>query len=227
MKPLILLALLAATVSPARAEDAFQKAADEVMASVNGVWDKLMWVGYEDAQWTAFEAPLTTPCGTAQPSNVPFYCPEDKRIYLGLGFFSQVAAQIPDQDVALFVMSTVVAHEVGHHVQYLIGRGDGIDAARTALETDGKSKPSLFLSQRFELQADCYSGIWAHTAFQSMTPVQIKKAHEFTSILAHSFDNDPNHVATHGDGDQRMHWFDTGSKGGAPTSCDTFKSVSP
>lgn len=224
------LASIAVTVvlaTPVAAETAFEKAAAAVMGEVNTLWSDLLGGIYRDALWTTFTTKTQTPCGEAHPERPPFYCPVDARIYLGFGFFDAVAQQIPNEQLAQFVMSAVVAHEIGHHVQFLEGVGRPLDSARDALESAGKTPASQFLSQRFELQADCYSGIWAHWKFQDMTPAEVKAAHAATAQLAHLFDEDTEHVATHGNGDQRMHWFDAGSAVGQPGACDTFAKVNP
>ena len=214
------------TASAAAATE-FEAAAEAVMTDINRFWSAELGGFYRDAQWTTFTTPTQTPCGKADPSNAPFYCPGDARIYLGFGFFDAIAAQVPSPKLAQFVMSTVVAHEIGHHIQFLRGFGGSLAAARDALDEADRTDASFFLSRRFELQADCYSGNWAHHAFASMSKAQVAAAMKATDTLAHAFDSDQDHVTSHGDGDQRIHWFATGAETGEPGVCDTFATIKP
>lgn len=225
MRYLSVVVLLCAT--PVAASNAFEDAAAKAMDEINALWSAQLGGVYKPALWTTYDAELETPCGASSPANPPFYCPVDAKIYLGFEFFNTIATQIPDAALAEFVMTSVVAHEIGHHIQYLRGFGGPLETAQDALAAKGKQDSALFLSRRIELQADCFSGIWAHHRFAEMTPAEITVAHSATNQLAHAFDDDAEHVASHGNGDQRIQWFDAGSAHGAPGDCDTFTNLTP
>lgn len=160
-----------------------------------------------------------TPCGTCVAGGAPFYCEKDHVIYLGEGFLEAITEQAPDPGTARFVVGTVLAHEIGHYVQFLNGTGERLAAERAKREAKGDHAGAMKASIELELQADSYSGIWAHTAISGMTEQAKQTALAATSYLAHAFDHDAEHVETHGTGDQRMAWFDKGLAHGDPKDC--------
>ena len=199
---------------------------DALMTQINAVWEKLFPLdgkAYVKASWILHDTQVSTPCGDAPADAAPFYCPKDSKIYAGTGFFDQIAAQIPDPETAKFVLGSVLAHETGHHVQFVLGTGEANEAKRKALQADGKVDAALELSRHLELQADFYSGIWAHTALKAMSDTQIKAAYTVTDKLAHAFDQNTQHVQSHGTGDERMHWFDKGAIKGRVADGDALQ----
>lgn len=193
-----------------------------LMGQINHIWATIFLAAGQDypaPTWQMVHKDMSTPCGPSHPKAVPFYCDTDLRIYLGMGFFDNVAAQLPDPVTARFVLGTILSHEIGHHVQCLNGTEARLHAERAAREAKGDHKGALMDSIELELQADAYSGIWAHHAVAEMSDEAASTALAATNALAHAFDHDAEHVATHGTGDQRMAWFDKGLRRGDPADC--------
>ena len=168
---------------------------------------------------------LPSACGSANAAVGPFYCPSDRKVYLDLGFFQQLADEF--QAPGQFAEAYVLAHEVGHHVQNLLGIGAKVRAAQ---ERASEAQANQ-LSVRLELQADCFAGVWAKngdaarhfleqgdidSALRAASAVGDdtlqKRAQGY--VVPESF--------THGSSAQRMSWFRRGFAGGAISNCDTF-----
>jgi predicted metalloprotease len=175
-----------------------------------------------------FSEGINTGCGTATSAAGPFYCPPDQKVYIDLAFFQQLETEFATQGD--FAKAYVIAHEVGHHVQNLLGTADKVQAARQrASEADSNE-----LSVRMELQADCYAGIWAHFA-ASERQEQIVEAGDIDEALnaASAVGDDTiqkrvqGHVNqesfTHGSGAQRQQWFRKGFGSGRVQDCNTFQ----
>jgi predicted metalloprotease len=167
-------------------------------------------------------------CGTAQSATGPFYCPADAKVYLDLGFFDDLNARFgAPGDVA---QAYVIAHEIGHHVQHLLG----VDEQVRALQSRRPAQRNA-LSVRMELMADCLAGVWAHSTGQR----QLLEAGDVEEALgaASAIGDDrlqkmgsgrvsPDSF-THGSSEQRVTWFRRGYESGQPNDCDTFRSPSP
>jgi uncharacterized protein len=181
-------------------------------------------VNYHHAKLVLFRHSINSGCGNAQSATGPFYCPEDEKVYIDLGFYDELNRRFgaPGQ----FAEAYVLAHEIGHHVQKLLG----IEAkARAAQERDPRSAKAI--SVRIELQADCFAGVWAHTTDQR----HLLEAGDVDQALraASAVGDDrlqrmsTGHVNpdsfTHGSSEQRMHWFQQGFNGGTVASCNTFQ----
>jgi predicted metalloprotease len=161
-------------------------------------------------------------CGTGVSAMGPFYCPADQKVYIDLSFYNELAARFGAPGD--FAQAYVVAHEVGHHVQNLLGTSEKVHNAR---QRAGKVQANE-LSVRLELQADCYAGVWAKSADQSR---QLIKAGDIEEGLtaANAIGDDrltqgrasPDSF-THGTSEQRMRWFSRGYESGSPENCDTF-----
>lgn len=164
-------------------------------------------------------------CGTASGATGPFYCPEDKKIYLDTDFFATLSRQLGAQGD--FAAAYVIAHEVGHHVQDELGILSQVNAVR-ARSSEAESNA---LSVRIELQADCFSGVWARHAaeqFGSLDEGDIAEAMNAASKIGDDTlqRNAGRHPMpdsfTHGTSEQRQRWFAAGFRTGEVGSCDTF-----
>jgi predicted metalloprotease len=158
----------------------------------------------------------------AQSATGPFYCPEDQKVYIDLGFYDELKQRFGAPGD--FAQAYVLAHEIGHHVQNVLGierqMRDAVD--RGANQND--------MSVRLELQADCFAGIWAHTTDQRKM-LDASDAKEAINAAASVGDdrlqrmsgrNSSPESFTHGSSEQRMHWFEQGFSSGDINSCNTF-----
>ena len=211
------------------ADDQAAKFVSTVLADTEDVWTdifKQSGGAYQKPTLVLFRGATRTACGTGQSAMGPFYCPGDRKVYIDLGFFDTLKRQLgaPGE----FAQAYVVAHEVGHHVQDLLGISGKVDAMRSRLsETDSNA-----LSVRVELQADCFAGVWAYHAQASR---QILENGDIESAMnaAKKIGDDALQRAagravvpdsfTHGTSAQRQRWFMNGIQSGSIKSCDTFK----
>jgi predicted metalloprotease len=178
---------------------------------------------YENAKLVLYSGGVNTGCGSASSAVGPFYCPADQRVYLDLSFYDQMANELNASGD--FAWAYVIAHEMGHHVQRQIGTS-------TDVQEESRSNPDEAnkLSVRLELQADCYSGVWANTVFKQ-GDLEKGDVQEATRTAAAIGDDrlqersgrgiDPDSF-THGTSAQRTKWFETGYESGDPGTCDTF-----
>ena len=204
-----------------------------VVAVVNSVQD--YWasalprrhVRYSDAPTVLYSGETVSGCGVASSASGPFYCPNDKRVYLDLSFFDDLRTQLGAQG-GEFAQAYVIAHEYGHHVQDLLGTFD-----RVGTPTEGPTGTSV----RLELQADCYAGVWAHHAqesniIQNITPADIRDALDAAAAVGDDRiqREETGRVKpdgfTHGTSAQRDRWFTSGYTSGDTSHCDTFAPAS-
>jgi predicted metalloprotease len=178
---------------------------------------------YRHAKLVLFLDSINSACGMAQSATGPFYCPEDEKVYIDLGFFDELKQRFgaPGE----FAEAYVLAHEIGHHVQKLLG----IEGKAEALQ-ESNPQSAKAVSVRLELQADCFAGAWAHSTDQR----HLLEAGEVDQALkaAAAVGDDrlqrmsTGHVNpetfTHGSSAQRMQWFQRGFTGGTIESCNTF-----
>jgi predicted metalloprotease len=179
---------------------------------------------YTAAKLVLFTSATASACGTASAQTGPFYCPPDKKVYLDLAFFDQLRTRFggPNSD---FAQAYVVAHEYGHHIQTLLG----IEKQMRDSQAKTPSKANE-LSTRLELQADCFAGVWGHSAFASGKVAQTE-INDALAAAASVGDDRIQKAAgqrvnpdsfTHGSAKQRQTWFSKGFDSGDPNQCDTF-----
>jgi uncharacterized protein len=199
-----------------------------VLADTEDTWRELFARDgrqYEEPQLVLFSDAVGSACGFAQAAVGPFYCPRDRMVYLDLGFFRELSQRFgaPGE----FARAYVIAHEVGHHVQTILGLSDEI----RGLQSRVSERDANALQVRMELQADCLAGVWAHHAQRSrqvLEPGDLEDALRAAAaigddrlqqqtqgrVVPESF--------THGTSAQRMEWFRTGFETGLPARCNTF-----
>jgi predicted metalloprotease len=174
-------------------------------------------------------------CGFAQAASGPFYCPTDRRIYLDTSFFRQIETRFHGctGNACKFSQAYVIAHEVGHHVQNLLGT---LPKAHAAQQAAGNKAAANRIQVLVELQADCYAGIWANHSEQRkqfIDPGDIDAALQTASAIGDDTlqKQMQGHIVpdafTHGSAEQRKHWFTTGFSQGKLSACDTFAAGSP
>jgi uncharacterized protein len=200
-----------------------------VLADTEEVWSELLsGQGYAEPKLVLFSGGTVSACGAASAAAGPFYCPGDRQIYLDTEFF-----RVMDQRLGAegdFAAAYVIAHEVAHHVQNLLGILPEVNSAR-ARAGDAESNR---LSVMVELQADCFSGVWARHAeerFGTLEPGDIDEALNAASQIGDdTLQRNAGRVVVpdsfqHGSSEQRARWFAQGYEGGDPNSCDTFNAA--
>jgi predicted metalloprotease len=213
------------------AQDAAEKPEVEfvsfVLDDVQKTWTALLpaqsSVAYRRAKLVLYRDAYPSGCGTAQTSTGPFYCPEDQKVYLDLGFFNELKTRFhaPGE----FAQAYVIAHELGHHVQYLLG----IEQKMRRLQQQ-EPRETNPLSVKLELQADCFAGVWAHSTEQRQIADNQDVAAAINAAAAVGDDRlqkagqgyvNPDSF-THGSSAQRENWFQRGAKAGLISDCNTF-----
>lgn len=239
INPLTVLGLLEGASPPAQvqnapaqrppADDRMARFVSTVLADTEDVWrEEFAKAGgsYEDPKLVLFRGSTPTACGMGQAAMGPFYCPADRKVYIDLGFYETLKSQLgaPGE----FAQAYVIAHEVGHHVQNLMGISAQMEQMR------GRVSPAQYnaLSVRLELQADCFAGVWANHA-QSARQILEQGDIESAMNAAAKIGDDAlqkksqGYVVpdsfTHGTSAQRVRWFKTGLSTGRVQACDTFK----
>ncbi|MBB1605884.1 MULTISPECIES: neutral zinc metallopeptidase [unclassified Pseudomonas] len=182
---------------------------------------------YEQPKLILFNGGVNSACGFASSAVGPFYCPGDHRVYLDLGFFREMEQRF--SAAGDFARAYVIAHEVGHHVQNLLGISAKVEAAR---RRGAPMEGAHGLSVRLELQADCFAGVWANKAqqrLQWLEPGDIESALNAANAIGDDRLQKQSRGTvvpdsfTHGTSAQRMRWFKLGFDSGSPGKCDTFK----
>jgi predicted metalloprotease len=199
-----------------------------VLADTEDAWGAIFSAAgrtYEQPSLVLFSGAVQSACGFAQAAVGPFYCPGDHQVYIDLSFYQDLQSRFGAPGD--FAQAYVVAHEVGHHVQTLLGISERNMAARQrASEAEANA-----LSVRQELQADCFAGIWAHNADRSRQLLEAGDIEEGLNAAAAIGDDrlqkqSRGYVSpdgfTHGSSEQRVRWFKRGFESGAVDQCDTF-----
>ena len=185
---------------------------------------------YRAPRLIIFSGVTNSGCGTAQSAMGPFYCPPSREVYLDTSFFSDLERRFRGctGDACRFAQAYVIAHEVGHHVQNLLGI---LPKAQQAQRASGDKVQSNRIQVRVELQADCFGGVWAHHAEQKwklLQPGDIEAALQTASAIGDDMlqRKSQGRVVpdsfTHGSSAQRQQWFMTGFKSGSVKACNTF-----
>lgn len=181
---------------------------------------------YQPPKLYLFARKVQSACGFATAAAGPFYCPADRKVYLDTAFFGELSRQFGAPGD--FAAAYVVAHEVGHHVQTLLGISDRVRQAQSAASSEAEGNA---LQVRMELQADCFAGVWANSAERLLEPGDIEEGLKAASAIG---DDTLQRQAgrtvrpesfTHGSSEQRVGWFTRGFKGGRFEDCDTFASM--
>jgi uncharacterized protein len=199
-----------------------------VLADTEDTWHAIFNAAgrtYEEPVLVLFSGAVESACGFAQAAVGPFYCPGDHKLYIDLSFYQDLQSRFGAPGD--FAQAYVVAHEVGHHVQTLLGISERNMAARQrASEAEANA-----LSVRQELQADCFAGIWAHNADRSRQLLETGDIEEGLNAAAAIGDDrlqqqSRGYVSpesfTHGSSEQRVRWFKRGFESGTVEACDTF-----
>jgi len=201
-----------------------------VLDDVQTTWQNLLPAQagkqYRHAKLVLFRDSFDSPCGQAQSATGPFYCPEDEKVYLDLGFFDQLKNQFgaPGE----FAQAYVIAHEIGHHVQKILGIESKVERMRQSNPSEANP-----ISVRVELQADCFAGVWANSTEQRNI-VHAADIQAGLRAAAAVGDDRLQKMATgrvspetftHGTSQQRDHWFQTGLNSGQISACNTFAST--
>jgi len=208
------------------AEDTLVQFVSFVLDSTQAMWARTLasqGVAYQDAQLVLFRDGIESACGFAETAAGPFYCPGDHKVYIDLGFYQELRDRFGASGD--FAQAYVLAHEIGHHIQTLLGTE--ADVRRSQRLRGGRSNE---LSVRMELQADCYAGVWGHAADQE----HILDAGDFEEGMraaAAVGDDRLQRMATgqvnpesftHGTSAERAAWFRRGFTAGRLDACDTF-----
>src|SRR3954462_14420317 len=199
-----------------------------ILDDVQNTWSTILpkyGTRFSPARLVLFRNSTDSGCGAAQSAMGPFYCPVDQRVYLDLGFFDELKQRFAASGE--FAQAYVLAHELGHHVQHLLGT-DG----RVRQMQESNPSAANELSVRLELQADCFAGVWAHSTEQRQLLQQGDVDEALNAASAVGDDRIQKQTTgrvnqetwTHGSAQQRSQWFKTGFDSGSIKSCDTFAS---
>ena len=212
--------------------DAGKVFVSKVLASTEDVWSKVfsdMGQQYEKPRLVLFTGYTQSGCGTAQSAMGPFYCPADHKVYIDLAFYQDMKDKLGAPGD--FAQAYVVAHEVGHHVQNLLGIADQVQQARA----QASEAESNALSVKMELQADCFAGIWSTEADAQKHILQQGDIDEALNAASQIGDDHLQKQSrgyavpdsfTHGSSAQRVKWFKTGVSATSLKDCDTFSANS-
>ncbi len=197
----------------------------KVLADTEDTWGAIFAAAgraYEEPKLVLFSGAVQTACGFGQSASGPFYCPADRNVYIDLSFYHELRSRFGAPGD--FAQAYVIAHEVGHHVQTLLGISERTMAARQrASQAEANA-----ISVRQELQADCFAGLWAHNANESRQILESGDVEEGLNAAAAIGDDRltqgraPPEAFTHGTSEQRVRWFKRGLDTGSMDQCDTF-----
>ena len=239
INPLTLLGLLSGAGGPPAqvqqapaqrppADDRLARFVSTVLADTEDVWHGVFRQAggsYQEPRLVLFRGATPTACGTGQAAMGPFYCPADQRVYIDLGFYETLKSRLGAPGD--FAQAYVIAHEVVHHVQNLLGISAKMEQMRGRVSQAEYNR----LSVRLELQADCFAGVWAHHAQNARQILEQGDVEEAMNAAAQIGDDALQRSGggavvpesfTHGTSAQRQRWFHAGMQQGSLKACDTF-----
>ena len=214
---------------PIPTDDQMAKFVAKVLGSTEDTWGKILAASgeqYQAPKLVLFTGQTQTSCGAGQAAMGPFYCPADQKVYIDLSFYQEMKTRF--NAPGDFAQAYVIAHEVGHHIQNLMGTSAKIQLARQNARSEAIANQ---LSVRLELQADCYAGVWANHADGENRILEAGDIEEAMTAAAAIGDDALQKQAqgyavpdsfTHGSSQQRMHWFNQGLNKGDVEACNTF-----
>jgi predicted metalloprotease len=200
-----------------------------VLADTEDVWHQIFRSAnaqYREPNLVLFSGATRSGCGVGQSAMGPFYCPADQKVYLDTSFFETLARRMGAPGD--FAQAYVIAHEVGHHVQRLMGVTDKVDSMRGRVSEAQMNA----LSVRVELQADCLAGVWTHHSQKGKGWLEQGDIQEAMNAASQIGDDTLQRQSqgyvvpdsfTHGSSEQRMRWFQRGLQGGSVAQCNTFE----
>jgi predicted metalloprotease len=213
------------------ADDETARFVSQVLASTEDTWQQIFQASgkqYRDPKLVLFSGVTPTACGTGQSAMGPFYCPGDQKVYIDLQFFDELRSRF--KAPGEFAQAYVIAHEVGHHVQNLLGISEQVQRARQRVgEAEGNA-----LSVRLELQADCLAGVWGNRAGSMQNLLEAGDLEAALNAASAIGDDRLQQQAqgrivpesfTHGSSAQRVRWFKHGFESGDINQCNTFKAA--
>ena len=219
--------------APIPKDDPMAQFVAKVLGSTEDTWDKIFKNAgqqYPAPKLVLFSGQTPTACGAGQAAMGPFYCPGDQKVYIDLQFYQEMKTKF--NAPGDFAQAYVIAHEVGHHIQNLMGTSDKVQQARQGARNDAEANQ---YSVRLELQADCYAGVWAHHADGENRILEAGDVEEAMTAAAAIGDDALQKQSqgyavpdsfTHGTSQQRMRWFNQGLSTGDVNKCDTFNVAS-
>jgi uncharacterized protein len=206
-------------------DDVMASFVSKVLADTEDVWGAVFAQGnakYPAPKLVLFRGATPTACGTGQSAMGPFYCPGDQKVYIDLAFYETMKNKLGAPGD--FAQAYVIAHEVGHHVQHVMGISGKVDAMRGRIS----EKEQNALSVRLELQADCFAGVWSRGSKLNLDKGDIEEALNAASQIGDDTLQKKSQgyaqpeTFTHGSSKQRMAWFSNGLQSGNLKTCDTF-----
>lgn len=212
---------------PARPDDQLASFTKKVLADTEDVWNRVFQSfgkRYKEPQLVLFSGSTRTACGMGQSAMGPFYCPLDQKVYLDMRFYQELQTKF--RAPGDFAQAYVIAHEVGHHVQKLLGIADKVMQLKQRYPSSANQ-----IQVRMELQADCLSGVWANLNNQlhnRLEPGDIEEGLNAANAIGDDMiqRRQQGYVVpdafTHGSAEQRVRWFSNGYKAGRMDVCDTF-----
>lgn len=213
-------------------QDDMKRFVSQVLADTEDVWGKVFQSfgrRYSEPQMVLFSGATRTACGTGVSQMGPFYCPLDRKIYIDLSFYDMMKRRF--EAPGDFAQAYVIAHEVGHHVQKLLGIADKVQE----LKSQSDERDANALQVRMELQADCLAGVWANVNDQVKNRLQPGDVEEGLNAASQIGDDMIQRrtqgqvvpdAFTHGSSEQRVRWFKRGLEAGDIAQCDTFNTNS-
>ena len=210
------------------ANDSEARFVSKILASTETTWEQIFrehGQNYAEPRLVLFSGATQSACGLGQAAMGPFYCPSDQRVYIDLSFFRDLQQRF--RAPGEFAQAYVIAHEIGHHVQNLLGISDQVHRAQ---QSASRAKANA-LSVRLELQADCFAGVWGYRADAAKNIIEPGEIEQALNAAAQIGDDRLQQQTqgrvvpesfTHGSSEQRVRWLTKGFQSGNPDACDTF-----